>query len=92
MVAEAHESSEAEKTKWKIAALSLASQMALTRGLLESTNKKKENLQVEHIRDRVRDVSFNLSKISLDLVFTFIFLLITSSSNFPKDKIGTPTN
>ena len=64
LVAEAHESSEAEKTKLKIAAFSLASQMDLTKGLLENTNKNKENLQVEHIRDRVRDVSFNLSKIS----------------------------
>ena len=64
LVAEAQESSEAEKTKLKIAAFSLASQMDLTKGLLENTNKNKENLQVEHIRDRVRDVSFNLSKIS----------------------------
>ena len=64
LVAEAQESSEAEKTKLKIAAFSLASQMDLTKGLLENTDKKKDNLQVEHIRDRVRDVSFNLSKIS----------------------------
>ena len=64
LVAEAQESSEAEKTKLKIAAFSLASQMDLTKSLLENTNKKKDNLQVEHIRDRVRDVSFNLSKIS----------------------------
>jgi len=64
LVAEAQESSEAEKTKLKIAAFSLASQMDLTKGLLENTDKKKDDLQVEHIRDRVRDVSFNLSKIS----------------------------
>ena len=64
LVAEAQESSEAEKTKLKIAAFSLASQMDLTKGLLENTDKKKDDLKVEHIRDRVRDVSFNLSKIS----------------------------
>ena len=64
LVAEAQENSEAEKTKLKIAAFSLASQMDLTKGLLENTDKKKDDLKVEHIRDRVRDVSFNLSKIS----------------------------
>ena len=64
LVAEAQERSEAEKTKLKIAAFSLASQMDLTKGLLENTDKEKVNLQVEHIRDRVRDLSFNLSKIS----------------------------
>ena len=64
LVAEAQKLSEAEKTKLKLAAFSLASQTDLTKGLLENTDKKNNNLLVEHIRDRVRDVSFNLSKIS----------------------------
>ncbi len=64
LVAEAQESSEAEKAKLKLAAFSLASQMDLTRNLLEKTDKKKNRAQVEYIRDRVHDVSFNLSKIS----------------------------
>ena len=64
LVAEAQGRSEAEKTKLKLAAFSLASQMDLTKGLLENTDKKNYKLQVEHIRDRVCDVSFNLSKIS----------------------------
>ncbi len=64
LVAEAQESSEAEKTKLKIAAYSLASQMELTKGLLERTDKKKNRSQVDYIRDRILDVSFNLSKIS----------------------------
>jgi hypothetical protein len=64
LVAEAHESSEAEKTKLKIAAFSLASQMDLTKDLLENKDNQKDSLQVEHIRDRVHDISFNLSKIS----------------------------
>jgi hypothetical protein len=64
LVAEAHESSEAEKAKLKLAAFSLASQMDLTKILLEKTDKKKNRSQVEYIRDRVHDVSFNLSKIS----------------------------
>lgn len=63
LVAEAQKLSEAEKTKLKLAAFSLASQTDLTKGLLENTDKKNNNLLVEHIRDRVRDVSFNLSKI-----------------------------
>ena len=64
LVAEAQESSEAEKAKLKIAAFSLASQMDLTKDLLERADKKTNSLQVDYIRDRVRDVSFNLSKIS----------------------------
>ena len=64
LVAEAQESSEAEKVKLKLAAFSLASQMNLTKNLLEKTDKKKNRAQVEYIRDRVHDVSFNLSKIS----------------------------
>ena len=64
LVAEAQESSEAEKAKLKLAAYSLASQMNLTKNLLEKTDKKKNRPQVEYIRDRVHDVSFNLSKIS----------------------------
>ena len=64
LVAEAQERSEAEKTKLKIAAYSLTSQMDLIKGLLESTDQKKNRSQVEHIRDRILDVSFNLSKIS----------------------------
>ena len=64
LVAEAQESSEAEKAKLKLAAFSLASQMDLTKNLLENTDKKKNRAQVEYIRDRVHDVSFNLSKIS----------------------------
>ena len=64
LVAEAQESSEAEKAKLKLAAFSLASQMDLTKNLLEKTDKKKNRSQVEYIRDRVHDVSFNLSKIS----------------------------
>ena len=64
LVAEAQERSEAEKTKLKIAAYSLTSQMDLIKGLLESTDQKKNRLQVEYIRDRILDVSFNLSKIS----------------------------
>ena len=64
LVAEAQESSEAEKAKLKLAAFSLASQMNLTKNLLEKTDKKKNRPQVEYIRDRVHDVSFNLSKIS----------------------------
>ena len=64
LVAEAQERSEAEKTKLKIAAYSLTSQMDLIKGLLESTDQKKDHLQVEYIRDRILDVSFNLSKIS----------------------------
>ena len=64
LVAEAQERSEAEKTKLKIAAYSLTSQMDLIKGLLESTDQKKNHLQVEYIRDRILDVSFNLSKIS----------------------------
>ncbi len=64
LVAEAQESSEAEKVKLKLAAFSLASQMNLTKNLLEKTDKKKNRAQVAYIRDRVHDVSFNLSKIS----------------------------
>ena len=64
LVAEAEERSEAEKTKLKIAAYSLTSQMDLIKGLLESTDQKKNRSQVEYIRDRILDVSFNLSKIS----------------------------
>jgi len=64
LVAEAQERSEAEKTKLKIAAYSLTSQMDLIKGLLESTDQKKNRLQVEYIRDRILDVSINLSKIS----------------------------
>ena len=64
LVAEAQERSEAEKTKLKIAAYSLTSQMDLIKGLLESTDQKKNRLQVDYIRDRIFDVSFNLSKIS----------------------------
>ena len=64
LVAEAQERSEAEKTKLKIAAYSLTSQMDLIKGLLESTDQKENHLQVEYIRDRILDVSFNLSKIS----------------------------
>ena len=64
LVAEAQESSEAEKAKLKIAAFSLASQMNLTKILLEKTDKKKNHSQVEYIQDRIHDVSFNLSKIS----------------------------
>lgn len=64
LIAEAEKSSEAEKTKLKIAAFSLASQMELTKGLLRSTYKSKNSPQVEYIRDRIHDVSFNLSKIS----------------------------
>ena len=64
LVAEAQESSEAEKVKLKLAAFSLASQMNLTKNLLEKTDKKKNRAQVEYLRDRVHDVSFNLSKIS----------------------------
>ena len=63
LVAEAQESSEAEKAKLKIAAYSLASQMDLTKGLLERTDEKKNRSQIEYIRDRILDVSFNLSKI-----------------------------
>ena len=64
LVAEAEERSEAEKTKLKIAAYSLTSQMDLIKGLLESTDQEKNRSQVEYIRDRILDVSFNLSKIS----------------------------
>ena len=64
LVAEAQERSEAEKTKLKIAAYSLTSQMDLIKGLLEATDQKKNHLQVEYIRDRILDISFNLSKIS----------------------------
>ena len=64
LVAEAQERSEAEKTKLKIAAYSLTSQMDLIKGLLEPTDQKKNGSQVEYIRDRILDVSFNLSKIS----------------------------
>ena len=64
LVAEAEERSEAEKTKLKIAAYSLTSQMDLIKGLLESTDQKKNHLQVEYVRDRILDVSINLSKIS----------------------------
>ena len=64
LVAEAQERSEAEKTKLKIAAYSLTSQMELIKGLLDATDQKKNRPQVEHIRDRILDVSFNLSKIS----------------------------
>ena len=64
LVAEAQERSEAEKTKLKIAAYSLTSQMDLIKGLLKSTDQKKNRLQVEYIRDRILDVSINLSKIS----------------------------
>ena len=64
LVAEAQESSEAEKAKLKIAAFSLASQMNLTKILLEKTDKKRNRSQVEYIQDRIHDVSFNLSKIS----------------------------
>ena len=53
-----------EKTKLKIAAYSLTSQMDLIKGLLESTDQKKNRWQVDYIRDRIFDVSFNLSKIS----------------------------
>ena len=65
LVAKAQESSEAEKTKLKIAAYSLASQMDLTKGLLERSDQKKKRPQIEYIRDRIIDVSFNLSKISV---------------------------
>ena len=64
LVAEAEERSEAEKTKLKIAAYSLTSQMDLIKGLLDSTDQKKNRWQVDYIRDRIFDVSFNLSKIS----------------------------
>ena len=64
LVAEAQERSEAEKTKLKIAAYSLTSQMDLIKGLVESTDQEKNRSQVEYIRDRILDVSFNLSKIS----------------------------
>ena len=64
LVAEAQERSEAEKTKLKIAAYSLTSQMDLIKGLLESKDQKKNRLQGQYIRDRILDVSFNLSKIS----------------------------
>ena len=64
LVAEAQERSEAEKTKLKIAAYSLTSQMDLIKGLLEATDQKKNHSQFEYIRDRILDVSFNLSKIS----------------------------
>ena len=64
LVAEAQESSEAEKAKLKLAAFSLASQMDLTKNLLEKTDKKKNRGQVEYIRDRVHDLSFNLAKIN----------------------------
>ena len=64
LVAEAEERSEAEKTKLKIAAYSLTSQMDLIKGLLESTDQKKNRLQAEYIRDRILDFSINLSKIS----------------------------
>ena len=64
LVAEAQERSEAEKTKLKIAAYSLTSQMDLIKGLLEPTDQEKNRSQVEYIRDRILDVSFNLSKIS----------------------------
>ena len=64
LVAEAQERSEAEKTKLKIAAYSLNSQMDLIKGLLESTDQEKNRSQIEYIRDRILDVSFNLSKIS----------------------------
>ena len=64
LVAEAQESSEAEKEKLKLAAFSLASQMDLTKNLLEKTDKKKNRGQVEYIRDRVHDLSFNLAKIN----------------------------
>ena len=56
LVAEAQESSEAEKAKLKLAAFSLASQMDLTKNLLEKTDKKKNRTQVEYIRNRVHDV------------------------------------
>ena len=45
LVAKAQESSEAEKTKLKIAAYSLASQMNLTKGLLERTDQEKIDLK-----------------------------------------------
>ena len=64
LVAEAQERSEAEKTKLKIAAYSLTSQMDLIKGLLDSTDQKKNRSQIEYIRDRILDVSLNLSKIS----------------------------
>ena len=64
LVAKAQERSEAEKTKLKIAAYSLTSQMDLIKGLLEPTDQKKNRWQVDYIRDRIFDVSFNLSKIS----------------------------
>ena len=64
LVAEAQERSEAEKKKLKIAAYSLTSQMDLIKGLLESTDHEKNRSQIEYIRDRILDVSFNLSKIS----------------------------
>ena len=64
LVAEAQERSEAEKTKLKIAAYSLTSQMDLIKGLLELKDQKKNRWQVDYIRDRIFDVSFNLSKIS----------------------------
>ena len=38
--------------------------MDLTKDLLDRADKKTNSLQVDYIRDRVRDVSFNLSKIS----------------------------
>jgi len=47
LVAEAQESSEAEKAKLKLAAFSLASQMDLSRNLLETTDKKNNLPQVE---------------------------------------------
>ena len=64
LVAEAQENSEVQKAKLKIAAYSLASQMNLTKGLLERTDQKKNRSQIEYIRDRILDVSFYLSKIS----------------------------
>ena len=53
LVAKAQESSEAEKTKLKIAAYSLASQMNLTKGLLERTDQEKNRSQIEYILEIV---------------------------------------
>ena len=64
LVAEAQESSEAEKTKIKMAAYSLASQIDLAKGLLERSTTKENCLQVEYTLDRIADVSRNLLKIS----------------------------
>ena len=64
LVAEAQESSEAEKTKIKMAAYSLASQIDLAKGLLERATKKETCLQILYAQDCIADVSRNLLKIS----------------------------